>query len=988
MPPSPFHPEYLGWDRPVLPAAAERLLRAGGQAGGAEGELDLSGHLVVVPGSRAGRRLQELLLEGAEALGLPLRPPEVVTAGALPERLHRPERPAPPPLAARLAWAGSLKTLPEAHLHLLSARPPRGDDLLQWLALGRLVEGLHRELAAEGIAFREVVGVFARSPLFDDGPRWEALEEARRGAMERLESRGWMDRDEARKGALGRREVRAPGPVWLVATPELPGVVREMLAGLEGPVRALIHAPPEEAAGFHPDGTLRPGAWQRRELPLDRARIFVEGGPADQAARLVRELAALAGRWSPEEVVVGVADPDLVPFLARVLEERGVPLRDPAGRPLPRTGPWLLLQSLARFLEEEDGAALAELARHPALEEWLREGGIAPGEGIRALDLWRQAALPGALGPGALPGLPEDRGRRLAQGVRDRLGLLLREFRESRPLPAWSGPLVLLLREVYGDRLLREDRPEERELTVFLTALRRVLGDLEALDAADPSPPRVDGATALRILLGELEGEVVPPAEGDAAVEALGWLELHPDDAPVLLLTGVNDPFLPSSVVGHPFLPDGLRSALGLPDNRTRRARDAYRLHAILRSRERTVLLSGRRSAAGDPLRPSPLLLQGSAGVVAQRILSFLGEGEEAGAGGGGDGPHGEWPSSGASEATAPAPSPAAAPGTSLPPEPVLAPPELPLRIRVTAFRTLLADPYLWLLTQRIGGRYPPHAPDAWVDDDLREMEAMGFGSLAHRVVEKLGRELRQERSAGRMAAGLEEALREEVRLRFGARPLPAVQIQLAQLQARFQALARVEAAHRAAGWEVVAVEVGAPPEGVPFPVDAGEVRLTGRVDRVDRHPEEGWLILDYKTSERARTPDQTHRRGRGRDRAWVDLQLPLYRRVAPALVGRDGSPLAETPSAGDPLRLGYYNLPRTLESVGIALAEWSPEELEEADERAREALRPLLRGEPVAFDPGRLARISDDLAPLLGVGILAPPGDEGDGGDREDPDD
>jgi hypothetical protein len=96
----------------------------------------------------------------------------------------------------------------------------------------------------------------------------------------------------------------------------------------------------------------------------------------------------------------------------------------------------------------------------------------------------------------------------------------------------------------------------------------------------------------------------------------------------------------------------------------------------------------------------------------------------------------------------------------------------------------------------------------------------------------------------------------------------------------------------------------------------------------------------------------------------------------APGASGASGEP----PRAGAPLHLAYYNLPRKLDTVGIVQADWTAEELEEADERAREALRPLLRGERVTFDPARLARarVSDDMGPLLGVGILAPPDEDG----------
>lgn len=984
---SHFQPTFLGWDRPALHGAAERLLARGDAPGGREGELDLSEHLVVVPGARAGRRLQELLLEGAEVRSRPLRPPQVVTVGSLPERLYLPERPLPPGLAARMVWARALQDLPDPRLRLLTARPPRADDLPGWLALGRLVEELHRELAAEGLTFQDVVQLFSRASFFDDGPRWGALQEVQGRALRLLRRGGWMDREEARRQALANGAVRAPGPLWLVAVPELPGVVREMLTALQVPVQVLIHAPDSERRRFHPDGTILPQEWWSREVPLARARVFVEGGPADQAERVALEMADLGGRFAPEEVVVGVADPELTPFLLRVLEERGVPLRDPAGRPLDRTRPFLLLEAVARFLDDDDVSALASLLRHPDLEGWLRDEGFAPGETLRNLDAYRQTALPGKLGGGPLPGPGEDQARRRLELLRARLGSLLGGLREPRSLSDWAAPLGRFFQTLHGDRALQENAPGDRELLAFLSVLRNLLGEAEGVGgiegAGAPSSrftPRVDGATLIRIFLSEMEGKAVPPPEEESAVEALGWLELHLDDAPVLLLAGVNDPHLPAAVVGHSFLPDALRSALGIPDNRARRARDAYRLTAILESREGTVLVSGRRGASGDPLRPSPLLLQGTPVDVARRILEYLDD-----------------------EGRPPAPLGSAQPapensvretGTSLPPEIALAPPGLPLRIRVTAFASLLADPYLWLLGRRVGGA----SPDRWVDDEGREMDAMGFGGLAHRVLEALGKELRREKKADRLGRGLQEALGEEGRRRFGSRPLPAVQIQLSQLARRLGALARVEAAHRARGWEVVAVETSTPPEGVPFPVDTDSVFLTGRVDRVDRHPEEGWLLLDYKTSEVARNPDQTHRRGRGPSREWVDLQLPLYRHVVPRLVGPDGEILESlgalrgTPTgggltlgrgagAGVPFHLAYYNLPRKLETVGIALAEWTVEELEEADERAREVLRPLLRGERVAFDPSRLgrARVSDDLGPLLGVGILAPPAEDGD---------
>ena len=80
----------------------------------------------------------------------------------------------------------------------------------------------------------------------------------------------------------------------------------------------------------------------------------------------------------------------------------------------------------------------------------------------------------------------------------------------------------------------------------------------------------------MRLLEKYIAEESIPREAGEPAVEVLGWLELHLDDAPALVITGCNEGFLPTAVSSDPFLPEGLRRRLGLPDNARRYARDAY----------------------------------------------------------------------------------------------------------------------------------------------------------------------------------------------------------------------------------------------------------------------------------------------------------------------------------------------------------------------------------------------------------------------------
>jgi hypothetical protein len=99
-------------------------------------------------------------------------------------------------------------------------------------------------------------------------------------------------------------------------------------------------------------------------------------------------------------------------------------------------------------------------------------------------------------------------------------------------------------------------------------------------------------------------------------------------------------------------------------------------------------------------------------------------------------------------------------------------------------------------------------------------------------------------------------------------------------------------------------------------------------VDRIDRHIQTGVVrILDYKTSEQANKPDQTHR---SQDQ-WIDLQLPLYRRLVRGL-GLTGT-----------VQLGYVQLPGDTKKIGFELAEWSDAELESAEQLASVVAADLL---------------------------------------------
>jgi inactivated superfamily I helicase len=89
-----------------------------------------------------------------------------------------------------------------------------------------------------------------------------------------------------------------------------------------------------------------------------------------------------------------------------------------------------------------------------------------------------------------------------------------------------------------------------------------------AIDELEATPPALlaglDAAGMLRLVRERVAGESLPsdgPADG---IELMGWLEAGVDDAPDLVVTGMNDGIVPEGLVIDPWLPDSARERLGM----------------------------------------------------------------------------------------------------------------------------------------------------------------------------------------------------------------------------------------------------------------------------------------------------------------------------------------------------------------------------------------------------------------------------------------
>ncbi len=855
---------FMGWDRPVVEAAGDALVRGMGMS-----PLDLRGTLIVVPTAHSGRRLRERLATVAGEAGGGVLPGPILT----PAQLLSTERPLASRLATWVAWVHVLTELDDGATPALLPRGP-GDDFAAILATARRLVAVCDALGEAGLEPQDVLDDHQG---LDEPERWEDLATVHAAALAQLEARGLADRNRSRREALGSLEV--PPGVTRVAvlgvTDPMPLAVRALDRLAEQvPVEVFVHAPEAIRDAFDPWGRPLHEAWQDRLLPITDADLHVASTPVDQASTM----GALLDRLDRpiEDLVIGMPDPDMVPALSQELDARGADAYDPGGRPLAGHRISGLVAGFGALLRTGSAEAFARLLRHPDFLAGLQADGHDPAAALEALDQARSERL------------PETFERLVAVAGRSGdVALAAACEKAADALEALrTGPLTDALRSLLGGVYVAdpaaERDPAAQALLDGAGAVRELLDDMDAVGVRDAGlEPREQAA----LLAAALEGRRVRAGDRTArSVDLVGWLELQWDDAPVLIVTGMNDGLVPETVTGDAFLPDSARIRLGLPSNRDRFARDAYLLeamHAWRVSRGGLHLIVGRTDERGDPLRPSRLLFLCDDDSLPPRTERLFAEVEEEGA---------------LIRREA---------GALLRPRRV--PP--PTRLRVTSFRDYLTCPFRFYLRHALGM--------GEVDDRKREMDAMDFGTLCHEALEAFGRdeELRDTSDAARIGAFLQDRADAWVRRRYGRTLSAPLRVQLDAARQRLAWAAEVQAAERRAGWRILEVEHVPGGEGG---VAIAGMPVRGRVDRIDRHDTGVIRVLDYKTTDAAKTPQEAHLVGPregdpdwraaatgGREKSWGDLQLPLY-----SLLLED--------RFGPGIEVGYFHLPRAVRDSAV----------------------------------------------------------------------
>ncbi len=900
---------FLGWSRPVLVEAVERLFERHAKAG----EWDLRRWTIVLPSGLARRRLQELLALRAQQSSLVLYPPQIVTVGQLPEYLYVAQFPFASDLVQVLTWVSALQATPMESLQQILPQPPHRDATEQWLELGRMLSGLHRELASDSLDFEMVQKALINHP---ESPRWQALSGVQKRYLDKLRTLGLWDVQTARLTALRNKEPQTDRQILVIGAVDLNRTQRGFLQAVAANVEVWVAAPIERSDAFDDYGCVVADRWQEASLTLNESQLWVGNTPSDIAELTAACLADLGDRYHARDLTLGVPDISIVPIVQHHLSLANIHARHGAGTPLVQSEPARLLILIGKYLKQRTFQSFADLVRHPAIENVLSQQRIdVSSDWLAILDQYSSEAVPRVIDDHLCEKLD---GSHVYHDVTEAINKWLGKLNgRSQPLSAWVQPILQVMRTAYLPEKCDLEDAEESQLYHAASQLCDMIVSLRDIPPA--LEPKLTVGEFIDWIASSMAGKLVPEPTDASALEMLGWLELALDDAAGLVIAGLHDGVVPESANADAFLPNQLRRQLGMMDNAARYARDMYALQVMVHARQFLKIIVGKTDHQGDPLVPSRLLLACDLAELPGRVLRLV------------------------SEDTVDTRPPVetrwkAVHGASQIPIPKPGEVKVPRTITVTAFRDYLQCPYRFYLRHVLKLREQV--------DVGAELDARQFGNLLHDTLALLhGNPISQSDNPDAVEEFLVLQLHRLATEKFGAHAPAGVLIQIEQAEQRLRAFAAHQARHAGEGWQIHCVEKGVELEDRLLIGDSPKaMTLIGRIDRIDFNPQtRQWAIWDYKTSDNAKEPVKVHWT---KDAGWKDLQLTLYRKIAPRL-GADG-----------PMQVGYIVLPKQSRDTGFAPADFTSEQLAQADQLAIDVVADIQAGK---FWPDQLEEVEFD---------------------------
>ena len=616
----PIRREFLGWDGACLEKAAcyfvEKYLSDSQY-------LDLQDIVIFLPGSRAERRLLTLLTILAEEKNVTLIPPHIMTAGSFISFFYNIKEKQASQIETLLAWVQALTEFDKEELKTVIPFPPQSDHLLDWFVLAERQNKIFSELSASKLTYQDVINKLENYDGYNDDARWNVLAKIHDDYKKILKAQGLVDRSilQEHYTDLELNKNLEIKEIYLLATADLNEVIKTLIKEIPYQVTALIHAPETHSQGFDELGCIINSYWEKVQININDSQITVANKPDDQAELAVKLLEGV----QDSDATVGIINPEVEPYLLRSMESAHKKARSASGISMAVARPVTLLESCKSFLQNRTFVNMASLVRHIDMQSYIiKKLNLSVKTITASLDEYQCNHLQDLV-IGKLPD-PKDDNYSTVSKLKKFLEELLSPFiNEKASFSVWRDRICEFLLKIYAldngkDVKLDPSKRDDMIIIQTCSKLRNLLA--ECCEIPVNLLNLITAEQALELIVHLLSKETIPVEGANEGVEVLGWLEVHLDDAPFLILTGFNEGFIPESLNADALLPNSLRNILGLTDNAHRYARDAYEFSAVLASRNVHVIV-GKSSAEDELYMVSRLLFATDKLTLAKRVNKF-----------------------------------------------------------------------------------------------------------------------------------------------------------------------------------------------------------------------------------------------------------------------------------------------------------------------------------------------------------------------------
>lgn len=696
-----------------------------------------------------------------------------------------------------------------------------------------------------------------------DSAKWAELAELEKSHYARVKAAGYATRLESLFSAF--ENLRAGNEKYIVAgVPDVSGTLKKFADAVEGRVDFAVYADVDERGYFGKYGDIDE-SYGERKLGIDDDRISICLS-AESEAEMIAELACDYGSIAADAMAVACEQFKNAPLIKSKLDACGHSAIYSDSENLANTALYRLLSSFAQIVANGgDSASAAQILKNPyfakkyfcgqsvdsvlkAFDDLLNESVLADifqvvQSGSGESCAWQNAGV-------------------LKQAIAD-IAKICRELAgaDSAKFCSFISKTVGEMAEAFFEVDINVAENEKFACEIFQSVVAEI---------AECSENSFLVSDCFELILKRLKSSSALCEAPQTSIKLVDWMEIFWAENPHIVLADMNDGIVPFADSAVMLLTDSIRKTLGLRNQQSRRARDAYMLSVLLRTRSaegRDVsIIVPQKSSDADPLLPSRILMQ-EENLPARIKLLFAEAPSEI------DNPH------------------------------FVAPWKFRAKLisyqrslSTSALKSYMESPWNFYLKYVLGAEI--------FDSEKQELDAAQFGCLFHGVMECFAKsELKDCADAEKIFAALSAHLDNLSAEMFGKNPRTQIRLQIENLRQRLRASAAVQAQHRADGWRIFKYEE-------QFAFEMSGAKFEGRIDRIDVRDDCGkavYLVIDYKTADKI-SPKyviEEHINSKG---VWKNLQLPIYVRAASEIF-KDAE-----------IKCGYFLAPKDSTSTQIQI--------------------------------------------------------------------